>query len=61
MGVKKLLGIVLLVAGIVVLILALAADPIGIGGSSGFGSYQIVGTVIGAIAAVAGLILTLRK
>jgi hypothetical protein len=61
MGGKKLLGIVLLVVGIVVFVLSLAADPIGIGGSPRFGLYQIVGTVVGAIAAVAGVILTLRK
>jgi hypothetical protein len=57
---KKIAGIVLLVVGVVVLVLALAADMIGIGGSAGFGPYQIAGAVVGAIAAVAGLVLTLR-
>ena len=60
MGSKKLAGIVLLVVGLVVLILALAADVFGIGGFSGFGRFQIVGAVVGAIMAVAGLVLTLR-
>jgi hypothetical protein len=57
---KRIIGIVLLVVGIVVLVLALAADVIGIGGFPGFGSSQIAGAVVGAIAAVVGLVLTLR-
>jgi hypothetical protein len=57
----KIVGIVLLVLGIVVLILFLAADLIGIGASPGFGSWQIIGAVVGAIAGVVGLVLTLKK
>ena len=57
---KRIVGIVLLVVGVVVLVLALAADMIGLGGFSGFGRSQIAGAVVGAIAAVAGLVLTLR-
>jgi hypothetical protein len=60
MGSKRMVGIVLLVVGVVVLVLALAADMIGLGGFSGFGRSQIVGAVVGAIAAVVGLVLTLR-
>jgi len=61
MGGKKTAGITLLVVGIAVLLLSLVADPIGIGGSPGFGPYQIVGTIVGAIVAVVGLVLTLKK
>ena len=61
MGGKKTAGIVLLVVGIVILVLALAADPIGIGGNPEFGRKQIIGTIVGAIVIVVGLILTLRK
>jgi len=57
----KTAGIVLLVVGIVILVLSLAADSIGIGGSAGFGPYQIVGAVVGAIVTIVGLILTLKK
>ncbi len=57
---RKVAGIVLIAVGLVVLILALAADMIGIGGAPGFGRYQIVGAVVGAIAAVAGLVLAFR-
>ena len=60
MGGKKTTGIVLLVVGIVVLLLSLLAYPLGIGGPE-FGLYQIAGTVVGAIVAVVGLVLTLKK
>ena len=56
----KTAGIVVLVVGIVVLLLSLLAYPIGIGGPA-FGPYQIVGTIVGAVLAVIGLVLTLRK
>ncbi|MFB0536937.1 MAG: hypothetical protein ACETWR_18385 [Anaerolineae bacterium] len=61
MGGKKTAGIVLLVVGIVLLVLSLVADPIRIGGSPGFGYYQIGGTIVGAILTVVGLVLTLKK
>ena len=61
MGGKKTTGIVLLVVGIVILLLSLIADPIGIGGSPGFGAYQIVGAIVGAVVAIVGLVLTLQK
>lgn len=61
MGRIKTAGIVLLVIGIVVLLLSLLADVIGIGGSPVFGYRQIVGVIVGAIVAVVGLVLTLKK
>jgi hypothetical protein len=61
MGNNKTLGIVLLVVGIVVLLLSLAADMIGIGGAAGFGYKQIIGAIIGAIVAVVGFVLNSRK
>jgi hypothetical protein len=61
MGGKKTVGIVLLVVGIVILVLALAADPIGIGGNPDFGRIQIISTIVGAIVTVVGLILRLKK
>jgi hypothetical protein len=57
----KTAGIVLLVVGIVVLLLSLLADSIGIGVNPIFGRNQIIGTIAGAIVAVVGLVLTLRK
>ena len=61
MGGRKIAGVVLLVLGIIVLVLSLAADLIGAGGSAAFGSKQIIGTVVGAIVAVVGLVLALKK
>jgi len=61
MGGKKTAGIVLLVVGIVVLLLSLLADPIGVGGSPGFGRDQMLGTIAGAVVTVVGLVLTLKK
>ena len=62
MGGKKTVSIVLIVAGIVILVLSLAADLVGLGGSNAvFGPQQIIGTVVGAIVIVVGLILRLKK
>ena len=59
---KKTLYLGLIVVGVVILVLSLAADYVGIGGGSlTFGPRQIVGTIVGIVVAVAGLILTLRK
>lgn len=62
---NKILGIVLLVGGVVVLLISMFADLI-VGdlfgsGSSEFSIYQITGAIIGAVAAVAGLVLILKK
>ena len=61
MNVKKIMGTVLLVVGIAVLILFVIADKIGIGENPIFGPTQITGTVVGAVLAIIGLILLLRK
>ena len=58
---RKKAGIVLLVLGAIVLALSLTVDLIGIGGSPVFGYRQVIGTVGGAIAVVAGLVLALRR
>lgn len=59
---KKTAGIVLLVVGIVILVVSLAADPLGLGGGNvAFGPRQIAGTIVGAIVAVVGVVLRLRK
>ncbi len=60
MGIQKIVGIVLLVAGIVLLVLSLIADMVGIG-TGGFGTRQILGAVAGAIAAIVGMALIPKK
>ena len=62
MGNKKTIGIALLVVGVIVLIVSLAADAIGLGGAVGaFGYKQIIGAVVGVIVAVVGFVLYSRK
>jgi hypothetical protein len=58
---KKTLGIILLVGGIIVAAISATADWIGLGEVLVFGYKQIIGTVAGVIAFVAGLVLTLRQ
>lgn len=57
MGKKKIAGIVLLVVGIGLVVLALIVDRIGIGQTPGFGWNQIVGTIVGALVALVGIIV----
>jgi hypothetical protein len=52
----------LLVAGVILLLASLTADMIGIGeAASAFGYKQIIGTVVGAVAAVAGFSLRSKE
>ena len=60
MGVKKIIGIILIVAGIALLVLSVLADCIGIGGG-GFGLRQTGGTIVGAIMLGVGVFLMLKK
>ncbi len=58
---KKTVGVILLVLGIIVLILSLSADLIGAGAAPGFGYRQIIGAVVGIIAAIVGLFMMRKK
>lgn len=59
MGGKRIAGIVLLIVGIIVLVLATAADVIGLGLSpEQFGYRQIIGVIAGVIVAAVGLFLS---
>jgi len=61
MGVRKILGIILVVVGVLALAVFLLADIIGYG-RPGFGIRQIIGTSAGGVAAIVGLILlAIRK
>ena len=61
MSASKIIGTVLLVAGIVLLIISAAADIIGFGKDPSFGYAQITGVVAGAIVAIVGFVLLLKK
>lgn len=54
---KRTLGLIVAAVGAAALIIAAAADVIGLSGeaSEGFGNRQIIGTVVGAVVLAAGL------
>jgi hypothetical protein len=52
---SKGLGLVLVLVGLAVLVVAAAADPLGVGGAAGFGWKQILGVAVGAVLAVLGV------
>jgi hypothetical protein len=54
---KKAQGVVLLVVGVLLFLLSLAADPLGVGAAPGLGWKQIVGAVVGVVLAGAGMTL----
>jgi len=58
---NKTLGIILFLAGVIVLALSLLADSIGVGEAGGFGIRQIIGTAAGAVAAIVGLVIIRKK
>ena len=57
MALQKKIGIVFLLIGIIIFILALSADFIGLGDWPGYGYKQINGFIVGAIAIIAGVYL----
>jgi len=61
MTLQKILGIVLLLNGIIIFILASSADFIGFGEYPGYGYKQISGLIVGLIAIIAGVYLKRKK
>jgi len=59
MGGKNKIGILYIIVGLIVLVLSVIFDLIG--GSPGFGRYQIIGVVVGVIVTVVGVWLKSRK
>jgi predicted phage tail protein len=58
---KKTIGIVLIILGVIVAVVAFAADALGIGGSPGIGWKQLLGATIGVSVALVGVWLELSK
>ena len=57
---RRVIGLIIAALGAVAVFIAAAADVIGISGGSSaemFGTRQIIGTVLGAAAVVAGLLV----
>ena len=62
MSIRKVSGAVLLLIGILLLLLFATADLTGLGENPvSFGPWQITGTIAGAVMAVIGLILLVKK
>ncbi len=57
---KRTIGYVLILLGVIILVLSLAADAIGIGGSPGIGWKQLTGAAVGLLVALGGLYLTFK-
>jgi hypothetical protein len=58
---QRLIAVILLIVGLALAVLSLAADPLGLGEGAQFGYKQIIGLALGAAGVVAGLVLLLRK
>jgi hypothetical protein len=58
---KRTMGIVLVILGVVLLIVSLAADVIGIGNRMGIGWKQMLGAAVGLIVALVGAWVTWSK
>ena len=58
---KRTMGYMVIVLGVVVLIISLAADSLGIGGAPGIGWKQLTGAGVGLIVMIYGIWLASRK
>jgi hypothetical protein len=50
-------GLVVVAVGVVLVFISAAADVIGLGSAARFGNRQIIGSVLGAVAVAAGLVV----
>jgi len=58
---QKTLGLALIVLGMVLLIISLAADLLGLGAKAGIGWKQLIGVAVGILVFLAGAWLRHRK
>jgi uncharacterized membrane protein len=58
---KRTIGFVLIVLGVIILAVSLAADTLGLGAQMEFGWKQMLGTAIGIIFVLVGVWQALRK
>jgi hypothetical protein len=61
MGKNKLIGLLLVVAGIALLFVSIFLDDLGIGRTPGFGLGQIVGTILGVALTGYGIFKVIKK
>ena len=57
----KGISTVLIILGIILLVVALGADILGIGGAPGIGYKQMIGAAAGVVLVVVGFVLSRRK
>ena len=58
----KKIGPIAIAIGVIIVLVSALADPIGIGAEdSGFGSKQVVGVIVGALVAIAGIAISRRS
>ena len=53
---SRSIGVLMLAVGVLLFLVALAADPLGIGPSPGIGLKQIAGAIVGVCLAAAGVV-----
>jgi hypothetical protein len=58
---KKTLGIVLIIVGILIVVVMLGAGYIGLSASHAIGLKKALGAAVGAIVAIAGIVLMAQK
>lgn len=58
---SRSLAVALLVVGVLLFLVSLAADQLGIGGAGGFGWKQWAGAVVGIVLAAVGMFLFRRR
>jgi uncharacterized membrane protein YccC len=58
---KKTIGYILIVLGVAIVVISLAADLLGIGNSMGYGWKQLLGAAIGIVVAIVGVWLGMGK
>lgn len=58
--VRRVTASAVIVVGIVVGLVAIFADPLGIGGGKGFGYVQLIGLIVGIALVLAGLATLVR-
>jgi uncharacterized RDD family membrane protein YckC len=58
---KRTMAYLIIVLGVVVLVISLAADAIGIRGSPGIGWKQLTGAAVGLILMICGVWMASRK
>jgi peptidoglycan/LPS O-acetylase OafA/YrhL len=58
---RRAVGLTVAVVGLIVGLLFALADVIGLGGSPGFGTRQLIGALVGAVILIVGIVIYARS